>query len=136
MLAFDALSQVPISALPQAYATLTGIQATTGLGTAVGSLSIPVTGVSATGSVGNVSLVVQRISITGVSGTSQLGQIIYNNSVTVSGLYATGSIGTVYLWSQIDDNQTANWADIDDSNTAGWTVVSTTQTANWTGILP
>ena len=137
MLGFSALSQTPLSAIPQAYVTLSGVQGTTGLCTATttAAANTTLTGISATGSVGNVNIYVNRVAITGVNGIALVGQVIYNNSVTVSGVYATGSVGTVYLWSQIDDNQTADWASIDDSNTTGWTVVSTTQTANWTGIL-
>jgi len=88
--------------------------------TTIAAANTTLTGLLATGSVGNVIIQLDRVAITGVTGTSQLGQIIYNNFATVSGVFATGYVGTVYLWSQIDDNQTANWVNIDDSQTPNW----------------
>ena len=118
-----------------------------------------VTGLSATGQVGTVSVVTDQIfSVTGVSATGQLGNVSLSTDqiILVVGVSGTGLVGTSLVWSVIDDNQNANWQNIDarqlvpvisaipfaggtfaDETGIGassWNNISTTQNPNWTRI--
>jgi hypothetical protein len=57
----------------------------------------------------------------------------YNASVVVV-LVATDTVVGTYLWTPVDDNQTANWQNITNTQTSGWTDVLTPQTPGWTDV--
>jgi hypothetical protein len=76
----------------------TGVSGTTALGTsssAAAGATVPVTGVTATNSVGNGTFV-SPLSI----------------GASVTGVSATGGIGEEIFWQEITPSQTPNWLDI------------------------
>lgn len=87
-------SEVPLSALP--------------------SGDLYSTGVSATGQVGNLGVVVTYIAF-GVSSTGQVGNVTWaGQGYTLSGVASqtsVGSLGTLY-WSEIPTNGTPGWQPI------------------------
>jgi len=77
------------------------------------SVTVIVTGVSATGSIGSVFI--------NVSGTTA-----YPTSVT-----GYGEIGQVIVWGLIPNNQSPNWVTISDGQSPAWTSIGNAQTPNW-----
>ena len=56
------------------------------------------------------------VSVTGASATGVLGTITVtvfaNASATLTGLVATGEVGSPTIWSPVDDAQSATWTSI------------------------
>ena len=80
------------------YIYVTGVSATGSVGSVTVStginIDVNVTGVSATGDVGSVTTITdQNVSVTGVSATGQVGSVV--RTVDVTGVSATGQVGSV-----------------------------------------
>jgi hypothetical protein len=96
-------------------ATVTGIAATSSVGTVIApALAMP-TGVSATAGLGDVEQ--ETIyTVTGVSATSAVGDAGSSggSSYQVTGNQLTSSVGSLRItnWSVIDDSQTADWKNV------------------------
>jgi len=80
------------------YINVTGVSATGSVGSVTVStginIDVNVTGVSATGDVGSVTTNTdQNVSVTGVSATGQVGSVV--RTVDVTGVSATGQVGSV-----------------------------------------
>jgi len=75
---------------------LTGISATGSVGSVVARTSHALTGISGTGSVGSVSSKISH-ALTGISGTGSLGTLTptSGNTVALTGIQGTGSVGSV-----------------------------------------
>jgi hypothetical protein len=105
----------------------------------VGSVSptttVALSGVSASGSVGDVTFV-QVAPLTGTQAAGSVGSAGPNITVALSGVSATGSTGIVFpvYWKLIDDSQTADWQNISDTQNSGWVLVDDSQTANWQNV--
>ena len=57
--------------------------------------TVALTGVTATGSVGSVSMGARTVALTGVTGTGSVGTVGASNTQAITGVTATGSVGTV-----------------------------------------
>ena len=82
-----------------------------------------VTGVSASGEVGDVALSISSpVSVTGLSATCSVGSVTLSISspVSVAGVSATGYVGTVLVWDQIVPSQNPNWGNIAPSQSPVW----------------
>lgn len=125
-----------------------------------GGVLVTVTGVSATGTVGNVTVTgAATISVTGTSAAAQVGTVAIGFPVTVflTGVFATGMVGNALVWQvvpigppsgdwmlidpdnpggwgPIDPDQSGNWTPIDPDNPGGWSVIDPDQPGNWTPI--
>lgn len=96
---------------------VTGVSASGAVGEVVvpQSESVSVTGLSATGSVGDVTLSIGvPVSVTGLSATCSVGSvtITLGTAVSVAGVSATGYVGSVLLWDQIVPAQSPDWIEI------------------------
>ena len=112
---------------------LTGVTATGELGQAIVPL-LPNTAIGSVGTAGpEIVIELSGNAASGAVGTVSLGP----RSFALTGNYAQGDIGVVIAvyWQLIDDMQTANWQNIGSSQTANWGTISNTQTANWTEIV-
>lgn len=92
--------------------------------------------ISAAGEVGNLSYEL-GVYTSGSEAEGIVERPEYGVSYYMTGegiVTGVGDTRIVYLWSYIDDSQTANWSDIDDSQSITWTNVNTTQSASWTEI--
>jgi len=79
--------------------------------------AINLTGVSATGEIGTVTLSFPReVDVTSVVALATVGEasvvIRYGVQVYPTGVNATGAIQTVLVWGLIDENQNPNWVQI------------------------
>lgn len=92
--------------LPDVSVSVTGVSATGEVGTvtvtAVTGVTVPVTGVTATGELGTVSVAAisnASVSVTGVTATGTVGTVTVSAKATVSptGVEATGAVGTVTI---------------------------------------
>jgi hypothetical protein len=100
-----------------------GISCTIGTATATGVTSdvagilfVPVTGIYATGAVGDVITVLET-------------------AVAITGVFATGYVTPVNVWGLVNDAQFANWQDIADTQTPAWAAINDTQTSVWADVL-
>ena len=59
-----------------------------------GGQQAALTGVSATGAIGSIALVIS-IALTGVAGTGSVGSVEVSTSIALTGVAGTGSVGTV-----------------------------------------
>lgn len=96
---------------------VTGVSASVSVGSVVTATETSVTaaGLQATASAGSLGFVTTNfINLTGVSASNVLGTATAsaNSSVTITGVAATISTTTSLVWSDIDDNQTPNWLPI------------------------
>jgi len=118
MLGFSPLASAPLAALaeedPNALVALTGVSATGAVGsvTVTADATLTLTGVSATGAVGSVTVT----SGTGVS-------------VTITGVSATGGVGRVVVWGLVPPSPTVAWSDTP-TDPAVWEP-ATSSTAVW-----
>lgn len=82
---------------------VTGVEATGAVGTVgIPNVGVSVTGVSATGDVGTVTVAIQTgtiVPVTGVSATGQVGavSVVGTANVSLTGVSATGAVGTVVV---------------------------------------
>ena len=80
----------------------------------VGDRSIALTGVSASGLIGD-EVPVKSFALTGVSAAGAVGTMsVGARLVAITGSQAMGNVGSfgVFYWSLIDDSETANWQNI------------------------
>lgn len=87
------------------------------------SPAVFVTGVSASGLVGDVTLSISSpVSVTGLSATCSVGTVTLSigSTVSVAGVSATGYVGSVLVWDQIVPNQNPNWGSIAPSQSPVW----------------
>ena len=85
------------------------------------------TGVSASGLIGD-EVPVKALALTGVSAAGAVGTMsIGARLVAITGNQAMGNVGSfgVFYWSLIDDSENANWQNINNAQSSGWTVIST-----------
>ena len=75
--------------------TPTGQSATTGLGSLNIEIGVPLTGVSATSTVGGIILSEIEIGLTGLQTTSSVGSIIVGVGVPLTGVSSTSSVGSI-----------------------------------------
>lgn len=98
---------------------------------------VPVSGVSADGLIGTVSIIAGAvISTTGVTAISSLGTVTarVSKSVTVSGVSATTQLGSVLVYGQIVPSPGTVWVDVDDTNDTSWSGI-TTPSGSWTDVV-
>ena len=77
-----------------------------------GQIKVPVSVVSATGSIGTVTILLSSIIIvTGVQATGSIGTVVVtaNGSAPVTGVVAYGQIGSVLVWGLVPNTQAPNW---------------------------
>ena len=86
------------------------------LGTSSGAVTVTLTGVSATGSLGTVT-------------------VRSNSQITLTGVQAVGYVGNTLVWGLINEAQTPNWVAVNDSQTPTWVLVNDGNTVLWTEIL-
>ena len=100
---------------------VTGVSATGSVGsvTVVGTATFAVSGVSATGSVGSITPIF-IYSVSGVSGTSAVG-----TSVEVAGQGLVDDVTGVVLTSAVGSVIIIAWAEIDTGSTVTWTEIET-----------
>ena len=96
---------------------VTGVSASGFVGDVTLSISSPVsvTGLSATCSVGTVTVALGVSAfVTGLSATCSVGTVTLSigSTVSVAGVSATGYVGSVLVWDQIVPNQNPNWIEI------------------------
>ena len=108
---------------------VTGVSATGTAGNVaiVGDSSLNASGLQATATLGNITVLLQQnVDVTGVQGTTALGETEETGTAVVNavGVQATGEVGTVLVWSQIIPGGDPSWSDI----------APITQTPNWTDI--
>ena len=104
---------------------VTGVSASGEVGDVALSISSPVsvTGLSATCSVGTVTVGLGASAfVTGLSATCSVGSVTLSISspVSVAGVSATGYVGSVLVWDQIVPNQNPNWGSIAPSQSPVW----------------
>lgn len=78
--------------------------------------SVSVSGVSATGFVGNVTVALDCI-------------------FPVTGVSCTGYVGRVLVWNLVNTAQTPNWADMIVTQSPAWAPVSTGVPGTWTDVV-
>jgi hypothetical protein len=96
---------------------VTGVSASGAVGEVIvpQSPSVSVTGVSAACLVGSVTLRIDSpVSVTGVSAACLVGSVTLTlgTAVSVAGVSATGYVGSVLLWDQIVPAQSPDWIEI------------------------
>ena len=102
-------------------------------GTVGSNVTVALTGVAASGLVGNV-VFTKTAALTGVAATASVGSVSMGERlVAVTGCQAMGRVGDmgVFYWSLIDDNENANWQNISNSQPPGWQNIDSSQTADW-----
>jgi len=57
---------------------------------------------------------VLNVPVTGLQATGSIGQVTVNAAanVSVTGVQSVGQVGTVSFWLEIDTSQTPNWVEI------------------------
>ncbi len=98
---------------------------------------LPVTGISSTGAVGNVSVsAAANVLVTGISSTGAVGNVSVSAAanVAVSGLSATMSSGKATIaWQPITPSQSPVWTQIT-GPAASWQEITPNQVPNWVEI--
>lgn len=77
--------------------------------------SVSVTGVSATGSVGDARVSESIVNAIGLEANANLGSIevfLPDIAVFVTGVSSTGNIGKTTMWGLVNTSQTPNWQEI------------------------
>jgi hypothetical protein len=107
--------------VPGGSTALTGVEAIGALGQAIVPL-LPNTAIGLVGTVGYETVVeLSGVSASGAVGSLSLGP----RSFALTGNYAQADIGVVVAvyWTLIDDMQNANWQTINNPQTANWTTI-------------
>jgi hypothetical protein len=94
----------------------------------MGERTVALTGVGATGEVGDVTET-NNPTEDGVIAYGHAGNIqSTSRTVALRGVSARGSVGNVrvFYWSLIDDNQTPNWQNIQNTQNPDWVDVEMT----------
>ena len=76
------------------------------------------------------------VPVTGVESTVSLGTVTVTAGATAlpNGIEATGAVGNVFIWGEIPTDQTPDWQAISDGQTPTWSNISAGQTPNWQDI--
>jgi hypothetical protein len=102
-------------------------------------LVVPVTGVSATGVIGDVTIyLLLVVSATGVQVIGVIGNVVVTSGnvfVYPIGVVAYGLIGPVNVWGLVIDGQVPNWTIIADGLPSAWSAVSNPQTPSWQPVV-
>jgi expansin (peptidoglycan-binding protein) len=109
------------TAVPGGSPALTGVEA---LG-ATGSVIVPLLPDTAIGEIGTVGYETV-VELSGVSASGAVGSLSLGpRSFALTGNYAQADIGVVVAvyWKLINDVQDANWQKINNSQTANWTTI-------------
>jgi len=82
-----------------------------------------------TASAGSVSALAGTIvSVTGISATSSVGSVTVTAgtgaTIEAAGIAATGNAGTINIWGPVDTSQTPSWTLVTDSQTPNWSEVA------------
>ena len=82
-----------------------------------------------TSGLGSVSALAGTIiSVTGISATSSVGSVTVTAgsgaTIEASGIAATGGTGTINIWGPVDTSQTPSWTLVTDSQTPNWSEVA------------
>jgi hypothetical protein len=104
---------------------LDGVQAFGSAGNVSASVTVSISGVSSSGTVGNSE---GGQLLAGVQALGAVGSVTgVTYTVALTGVSASGQVGSfgVTYWSLIDDSQDANWTLIDDAQTPGWVLINT-----------
>jgi hypothetical protein len=108
----------------------------------INSSYVDVTGVSASGAVGIVTvLATNDVDVVGVAGIGQVGNVtavaVQNINVSVLGVSATGGVGNLffYQWSTIADAQNPNWGPVNDLQTPTWATINPNNSPVWTDVV-
>jgi len=99
---------------------------------------VPVTGVSATGVIGDVTIyLLLVVSATGVQVIGVIGDVVVTGTAFVYpiGVVAYGLIGPVNVWGLVIDGQVPNWTIIADGLPSAWSAVSNPQTPSWQPVV-
>jgi hypothetical protein len=116
--------------------SISGNSATGSVGTPI--FTILSTGVSAAGNVGSLSVsIAYQQTASGVLSSAGTQSVLGDRFVSITGCPATGTAGNFgyRYWSVIDDTQTPSWAAITTGQTPNWASITTSQTPNWTPII-
>jgi len=87
---------------------LSGLSATSSVGTITPSDSIGLTGISATSSVGTLSIGL-GVNLTGLSATSSVGSISVGLGITLTGISATSTVGSITPADQVSNGINRNF---------------------------
>jgi hypothetical protein len=122
-----------------ANVSVTGVEATGAVGevTTEADADVSVTGLTATGNVGSVTVeTVTFVFVTGVEATADVGDatVVAKGNVYPAGLQATGNVGQVLVWGTIVPNQNPSYTPIAPTQTPSWGEETPAQTPNWTNI--
>lgn len=79
------------------------------------------------------------VSVTGVSATGVVGNvvIVVNNTCAVTGVVGYGEIGNVVVvisWGLVPTDQLPAWGDIPNTQSPGWGNINNTQGVIWTPV--
>jgi len=75
-------------------------------------VSVGLTAVSGTGSVGTVAIA-HGPALTAVTATGSVGSVAMGSrTVAITGVTATGTAGTVRTWENVNTTETADWTDV------------------------
>ena len=119
MLGFSSISEVAIAQLPGAFVPLSGVNATSAVGsvTTEGQGAADVTGVSATMALG---------SLASVTGTA---------NVSITGLSAIGELGNETVWGLIIPAPGNSYTNITTGASQTWTEITTGASQTWTDVI-
>lgn len=115
MLGFSSISEVAIAQLPGAF--------------------VPLSGVNATSAVGSVTTIgVGAVDVTGLAGTTGLGSISVTGvaNVTLTGISATLSLTSVIVWGKVIPAPGTSYTAITPSSSPTWSEKTTGVSQTWT----
>jgi len=101
-------------------------------------VTVPLTGVSALGEIGTVTVTFPvTVFVTGVGavGVVNIAGVIGDAVVYPFGVEGVGQIGSPLVWGQIDDGQLPDWQPIDTPQTDIWTPIPAIDADIWTRVL-
>jgi hypothetical protein len=129
---------------------VSGVDASSAVGSVVNSSSAGLESVSAQGlvsqaivplnsqaiaaEVGTVGAQVS-IALTGVGARGNAGAVaLGTRNIALVGVAASGAVGNVIAlyWKPVDDNATVNWQNVNNTQGSVWSEVDNTQTPSWT----
>ena len=85
--------------------------------------AVAVFGLVGTSALGTASTrTVNYAPVTGVSATGGIGNVVVSGNVDIlaTGLVAISAVGTVNVWGEVDTNQTPDWQGITNTQSPNW----------------
>jgi len=78
-----------------------------------------------------------NVQVSGVAATGAVGDVTsYTDCIIeVTGVVSGGYVSAGAVWGVIPDAQTPGWAPVNDDQTGGWTPVDDSQTTTWTQVF-